>query len=89
MALLSSHGRGIGPQVAWKGESRGLSGIVAGIPVFPRLVMVTSGSFSGCRWEVRYTVELGGASQDSTGFGAMEEGLILSSGGNLSVPLLL
>ena len=30
-----------------------------------------------------------GASWDSTGFGAMEEGLISSSGGNLSVPLLL
>ena len=60
-----------------------------GNPGFPGLVTVTSGSFSWCLWEVRYTVEFGGASWDSTGFGAMEEGLISSSGGNLSVPLLL
>ena len=36
------------------------------------------GSFSGCLWKVRNTVELGGAPRDSTGFGAMEEGLISS-----------
>ena len=35
-------------------------------------------SFSLCLWEVRNTVELGGASRDSTGFGAMEEGFISS-----------
>ena len=33
-------------------------------------------SFSGCLREVRNTVDLGGASKGSTGFGAMEEGLI-------------
>ena len=66
-ALLSSHGGGIGPQDALKGDSRGLSRVVAGNPVFPRLVTVTSGSFSGCLWEVRNTVDLGGASRDSTG----------------------
>ena len=33
-------------------------------------------------------MELGGASRDSTGFGAMEERLISSSGGNLRFPLL-
>ena len=76
--MLSSHGTGIRPQDALKGESRGLSRVVAGNPGFPLLVTVTSGSFSGFIWEVRNTVELGGASQDSTGFGAMEQGLISS-----------
>ena len=77
-ALLLSHGREIGPQDALKAESRGLSRVEAGNPMFPRPVTVTSGSFSGCLWEVRNTVDLGGASRDSTRFGAMEEGLILS-----------
>ena len=60
-ALLSSHGRGIRAQDALKGESRGLSRVLAGNPVFPGLVTVTSGSFSGCLLEVWNTVELGGA----------------------------
>ena len=34
-ALLSSHGRGIGPQDWLKGGSRGLSGVAAGKPGFP------------------------------------------------------
>ena len=59
-----------------KGESRGLSRVAAGNRGFPQLVTVTSGSFSGCLWEVRNTVQMGGASRESTGFGAMEEGLI-------------
>ena len=46
-ALLSSHGRGTGPKVTLKGDSRGLSGVAVGNPGFPRLVTVTSGSFSG------------------------------------------
>ena len=46
MALLSSHGRGIGPQDALKKDSRGLSRVAAGNPGFPRLVPVISGSFS-------------------------------------------
>ena len=33
-------------------------------------------------------MELGGASRDSTGFGAMEEGLISSGCRNIRVPLL-
>ena len=33
-------------------------------------------------------MRLGGASRDSTGFGAMEEGLISSGGRNIRVPLL-
>ena len=76
VALHCSHGRGIGPQNSLKGKSRGLSGVAAGNPGFPRFVMVTSGGFLGCLWEVRNTVESGGASWDSTGFGAMEQGLI-------------
>ena len=48
----------------------------------------TSGSFLGCLWEVRNTVESWGASWDSTGFGAMEQGLISSWGENLRVTLL-
>ena len=55
--LLSSHGRGIGPQDALKGGSQDLSRVAAGNPGFPRLVMVTSGSFSWCLWEVRNTLE--------------------------------
>ena len=77
-ALLLSHSRGIGPQDMLTGESQSLSRVTAVNPGFPQLVMVTSGSFSGCLWEIRNTVELGGASQDSTGFGPMEEGLIPS-----------
>ena len=46
-SLLSSHGRGIGPQDALKKDSRGLSQVVAGNPGFPRLVPVTSRIFSG------------------------------------------
>ena len=77
-SLLLSQGRGIGPQDGLKQDSRGLSRVAAGNPGFPLLVPVTSGSFSGCLLEVRDTVELGGASWDSSGFGAMEEGLISS-----------
>ena len=77
-SLLSSHGRGIRPQDAMKKDSRGLSRVVAGIPGYQRLVSVTSGTFSGCLREVGDTVELGGASPDFTGFGAMEDGLISS-----------
>ena len=33
-------------------------------------------------------MEVGGASRDSTGFGALEEGLISSGGRNLRVPLI-
>ena len=72
---------------AMKKDARGLSRVAAGNPGFPRLVPVTSGSFSGCLWEVRDTMELGEASQDSTGFAAMEEGLISRPGRNLRVPL--
>ena len=46
--MLSSHGREIGTQDALKKESRGLSQVAAGNTGFPRLVPVTSGSFSGC-----------------------------------------
>ena len=47
-ALLSSHGRGIGPQEALKNDSQGLSPVVAGNPGFSRLVLVTSGSLTWC-----------------------------------------
>ena len=78
LALLWIHCRGIQPQGALKGESRGLSRVAAGNPGFPRLVKVTSGSFSLCLLEVRNTVDLGGASRASTGFGAVEQGLVSS-----------
>ena len=45
--MLSSHGREIGTQDALKKESQGLSQVVAGNHGFPRLMHVTSGSFSG------------------------------------------
>ena len=47
-SLLSSHRRCIGPQGALKKDYQCHSRVEAGIPVFPRLVPVTSGSFSGC-----------------------------------------
>ena len=77
-SIALKSGWGTGPQDMLKGESQGLSQVAAGNPGFPRLVMVTSGSFSGFLWEVRNTVEMGGASQASTGVGAMGEGLISS-----------
>ena len=86
-SLLSSHGRGIGSQDALKKESRGLSFVAAGKPGFPQLVPVTSGIFSVCLLDIRDTVELGGRSQDSNGFGAMEEGLISSVSRNHRVLL--
>ena len=45
--LLSNHCRGYRPQDALMKESRSLSQVAAGNPVFPRLVTVTLGSFSG------------------------------------------
>ena len=57
--------------------------MVAGNPGFPRLVMVTSGRFSWCLLEARNTLDLGGASWDSTGLCAVEEGLISSGEGKL------
>ena len=72
-SLLSSHGWGRGIQDALKGKSQGLSRVVAGDPGFPRLVMVTSGTFSWCLWEVRNTVVFGGSSWDSTWVGALED----------------
>ena len=47
LSLLSSHGRGIGPQDALKKDAQGLSQVAARNPGFPRLVPVTSGSFLG------------------------------------------
>ena len=47
VAFLSSHGRGIGSQDGLKKDSRGLSRVAAGNPVFPRLVLVTSGDSQG------------------------------------------
>ena len=48
VSLLSSHGSGIGPQDAFKKDSRDISRVEAGNPGFPRHVLVSSGSFSGC-----------------------------------------
>ena len=72
-AFFSSHGSGIGPQDALKGKSQSLSRVAAGDPGFPRLVMVTSGTFSWCLWEVRNTVVFGESSWDSTWVGVLED----------------
>ena len=85
-SLLSSHGRGLGPQDALKKDSRCLSWVAAGNLVSPDF-------FRGLRElprvpqrsENRFGV--GGTSRDSTGFVAMEEGLISSGGRNLRLPL--
>ena len=99
MALLSSCGRGIGPQAALKGRYRGLSGVAAGNPGFPQHVTVTSGSFSGCLWEVRNIVEvegplgtpLGSVQRKRSSFRGEvgKTGLFLTCGRKLSVPLEL
>ena len=47
MALLSSHGSGIGPQDVLKKESRGLSRVAAGNPQFPLLVPWPQGASQG------------------------------------------
>ena len=65
IALESQQGNQ--PQDVLKGESQGLSRVAAGNLGFPRLLTVTLGSLSGCLWVVRNTVDLGGASRDSTG----------------------
>ena len=98
-ALLSSRGRGIGPQAALKGEYRGLSGVAAGNSGFPQHVTVTSGRFSGCLWDVRNIVELEGTlgtalgsvqkKRASSRVEAGKTGLFLTCGGKLSVPLEL
>ena len=76
-SLLPSHGRGLWPRDVLKKVSRGLSRVEAGNPGFPRLVQVTSGASHGGS-EKPGKLEVGGASRDSTGLGALEEGLISS-----------
>ena len=75
-SLLLRHGRGIGPQDASKDY-----------PVFLGLQQETLGSINLCRRsqgacqgvsEKSGTLWVGGTSPDSSGFGAMEEGLISS-----------
>ena len=97
--IVSSRGRGIGPQAELKGEYRCLSGVAAGNPGFPRHVTVNSGRFSGCFWEVRNILQLEGLL--GTPLGSVQRkrassrvevgktGLFLTSGGKLSVPLEL
>ena len=76
-SLLLRHGRGIGPQDASKKD----------YPVFLGLRQETLGSIDLCRRsqgacqgasEKSGTLWVGGTSRDSSGFGAMEEGLISS-----------
>ena len=79
VALLLSHGRGIGPQDVLKAVSGGLCRVAAGDPGFPRHETVTSVNFSWCLWEIRSTVEYSWRGLlDSTVVGAMEEDLISS-----------
>ena len=47
-SFLLSHGRKIGPQDVLKKDSGGLTRDAAGNSVFPRLALMTSGSFLGC-----------------------------------------
>ena len=76
-SLLLRQGRGIGPQDASKKD----------YPIFLGLRQETLGSINLCRRSQRAcqgaseksgTLWVGGTSRDSSGFGAMEEGLILS-----------
>ena len=72
-SFLPSHGRGIWPRDVLKKVSRGLSRVEAGNPGFPRLQGASHGGS-----EKPGKLEVGGASRDSTGLGALEEGLISS-----------
>ena len=67
-----------GLKTHWRKNLEVFLRVAAGNPGFPRFVTVISGSFFVCLWEIRDTVECGGASRDSTVFRAMEQGLISS-----------
>ena len=67
------------------------------LEVYLGLRQETLASLDLCRWpqgashggsEKSGKLELGGASRDSSGFGALEDGLIFSWGRNLRVPLI-
>ena len=74
---LLNHGRGIWPRDVLKKVSRGLSRVEAGNAGVPGVVqMISAASHGGS--EKSGKLEVGGACQDSTGFGALEEGLISS-----------
>ena len=82
-----------------KGEYQGLSAVAAGKPGFPRHLTVSSGSFSGCLWEVRNIVEVEGPLRTPLGsvqwkkasfcVEAVKTGLFVSCGGKLSLSLEL
>ena len=76
-SLLSSPGRGIWPRDVLKKVSRGLSRVEAGHPGVLDLCRLPQGASHGGS-EKSGKLEVGGASRDSTGFGALEEGLISS-----------
>ena len=76
-SLLWSHGRGIWPRDVLKKVSRGLSRVEAGNTGVPGVVqMISAASHGGS--EKSGKLEVGGASRDSPGFGALDEGLISS-----------
>ena len=85
-SLLWSHRKGLGPQDALKRDSRGLSRVVAG-KTFPSTSAGDLRELPRVSLRVEGYCGVGGASQDSAGFVAMEEGLISKGGRNLRLPL--
>ena len=86
VSLLSSHGRGIGIQDALKEDFRGFSGCVRK-PCVPSTCAGDLRELLRVPLRRRDTVDLGGASQASTAFGVMEEGLISRGNKVLCSPL--
>ena len=78
-SLLSIHGRGLGPQDALKKDSRSFSGC-GGKPSFPSTSAGVLRELPRVPLRGEGSCGVGGASRDSAGFGALEEGLISRGG---------
>ena len=72
-----SRSRGLGPGCPWSAAPPGTPGEGALLPL----------TVSAAPGALGWACGVGGASQDSAGFGAMEEGLISREGRNLRLPL--
>ena len=95
--VLWSHGRGIRPQFAWKGESQGVSQVGAGsvgsleLPWGPEgsshVVSGKSGILSSCEGPLRIPLELVQATRASSQVEVGNSGFLSSSDRDLGVPM--
>ena len=95
--VLWSHGRGIRPQFAWKGESQGVSRVVAGsvgslkLPRGPEgashVVSGKSGILSRCEGPFRIPLELVQGTRASSRVEAGNSGFLSSCDRDLGVPM--